>query len=91
MTTLPLHCSRPRPHRFALALRRFRKSRLGVLGGWLLAVLYLSALLGGFLAPYSITTQHQGFEYQPPQPLHLIFQGKVMRPFVYGSNTGAIR
>ena len=87
MTTLPsLTPTTPSP--LSLALRRFRKSKLGVIGGWLLALLYLSALLGGFLAPYGITTQHQGFEYQPPQPLHVLFQGKVMRPFVYGSTTG---
>ena len=88
MTTLPSPVAPATPSPFALALRRFRKSRLGVIGGWLLAVLYLSALLGGFLAPYGITTQHQGFEYQPPQPMHVMFEGKVMRPFVYGSKTG---
>ena len=88
MTTLPAPTTPATPSPLALALRRFRKSRLGVIGGWLLAFLYLTALLGGFLAPYGITIQHQGFEYQPPQPLHVVYQGQVMRPFVYGSTTG---
>ena len=85
MTAVPTTSPMPAtPGPLAMAWRRYRKSRLGVIGGWLLALLYLSALFAGFLAPYNITTQHQGSEYQPPQGLHLVHQGKLMRPFVYG-------
>lgn len=75
----------PAPGPLAMAWRRYRRSPLGVIGGWLLIVLYLTALFAGFLAPYNITTQHEGSEYQPPTPIHLIHQGRLMRPFVYGT------
>ncbi|MFC4455433.1 ABC transporter permease [Deinococcus sonorensis] len=68
----------------SLAWRRYRRSRMGVVGGWLLIVLYLSALFAGFLSPYNITTQHQGSEYQPPQAIHVMYQGRLRTPFVYG-------
>ena len=71
----------------ALAWRRYKKSKPGVIAGWVLIALYLIALLSPFLAPYSITTQHEGYEYQRPQAVHLVHQGRLMRPFVYGSKT----
>lgn len=66
------------------ALRRFRKSRAGVVSFWVLAALYLIALLAGFLAPYSITAQHPDYPYQRPQAVHVVHEGQLMRPFVYG-------
>ena len=54
-----------------------------MVGGVILVILYLLALFAGFLAPYNITTQHTQFPYQPPQPLHLFHDGRLMRPFVY--------
>lgn len=67
----------------SLALRRFRRNRVGVLSAWVLAALYLMALLAGFLAPYSITAQHPDFPHQPPQRVRLVHQGQLTRPFVY--------
>ncbi|MBB6099818.1 peptide/nickel transport system permease protein [Deinobacterium chartae] len=67
----------------ALAWRRFRRSKIGVLSGWVLVVMYLVALLAGFLAPYNITAQHYDYPYQPPQRVHIMHEGKLMRPFVY--------
>ncbi len=51
----------------------------------MLIVLYLCALLAGFLAPYDITVQHPGFEYQPPTRLHVTADGHLTRPYVYGT------
>ena len=67
-----------------LALRRFRKNKAGVLSAWVLAFMYLVALLSGFLAPYGITTQHEEFPFQRPQAVHVMHGNKLMRPFVYG-------
>lgn len=67
-----------------MALRRFRRNRLGLLSAWVLAALYTVALLAGFLAPYSITAQHEEYPYQRPQPIHIVHEGRLMRPFVYG-------
>ncbi|GAA5512813.1 hypothetical protein Dcar01_01537 [Deinococcus carri] len=82
MTTLPAPTSTPSP--WVLAWRRYRKSRLGVIGGWLLVLLYASALFAPFLAPYNITAQHEGLSYQPPQQLHIVHEGHLRSPFVYG-------
>lgn len=76
---------KPGASALALAWRRYRRSRLGVLGGWVLIVLYLLALFAPFLSPYDITAQHVGHEYQPPSGLHLVADGRLTRPFVYGT------
>nr|WP_245900889.1 ABC transporter permease [Deinococcus yavapaiensis] len=66
-----------------MAFRRYRKSRLGVVGGWILVLLYIMALFGGFIAPYSVATQFASNPYQPPQRVHLFHDGRLTRPFVY--------
>lgn len=71
---------------FILAWRRFRRNRLGILGGVILIVLYLIALFAGFLSPYEITIQHEAFPFQPPQKLHWVHQGQFRLPFVYPSS-----
>jgi len=71
------------PSPLRMAWRRYRKSRVGMLGGWLLIALYLMALLAGFLSPYAIATQHEAYPYQPPQRVHVVHDGQLMRPFVY--------
>ncbi|WP_027483781.1 ABC transporter permease [Deinococcus pimensis] len=86
MTTAPtpVPSGTPRaPSPLQMAWRRYRRSRIGVLGGWMLIALYLMALLAGFLSPYAIDTQHSEFPYQPPQKLHVVHDGKLQRPFVY--------
>ena len=85
MTAIPAANDKADASALSLAWRRYRKSRLGVLGGWVLIVLYLSALFAGFLSPYDITTQHQGHEYQPPTRLHVMAEGRLSWPFLYGT------
>src|SRR5690606_37857972 len=77
----------PRPARvresrtpLELAWRRFKRSRVGIFGGIVLIVLYLTALFSQFLAPYSITRQYPAV-YQPPQRLHFVHEGKLSWPF----------
>ena len=67
-----------------LALRRFRRNKVGVLSFWVLVALYVMAVFAGFLSPYSITAQHEDYPYQRPQAVHVMHQGQLMRPFVYG-------
>ncbi len=66
-----------------LALRRFKKNRLGVVGFWILAFMYLITLLAGFVAPYAIATQHSESPLQPPQGIHIVHEGSLRLPFVY--------
>jgi peptide/nickel transport system permease protein len=67
----------------AMAWRRFRRSPMGTAGLAVLALLYLTALLAPFLAPYNITVQHSRSVYQPPQQIHWVHEGRLTRPFTY--------
>ncbi|MDZ7706032.1 MAG: ABC transporter permease [Trueperaceae bacterium] len=66
-----------------MAWRRFRGSSLGLIGAVILILLYLVALFAPFLSPYSITVQHSRYVYQPPQQVHIFYEGSLRRPFVY--------
>lgn len=67
-----------------MALRRFRRNKVGVFSFWVLIAMYLIAIFSGFLAPYSITAQHDAYPFQRPQQVHVMHEGHLMRPFVYG-------
>jgi peptide/nickel transport system permease protein len=69
-----------------LAWRRFRRNKLGIVGGVILIVLYLIAIFAGFLSPYEITIQHEQFPFQPPQKVHIVHEGQLRFPFVYPSS-----
>ncbi len=70
-----------------MALRRFRRNRVGVISFWVLVVMYLIALFAPFLAPYSITTQHEEFPYSRPSAVRIVHQGKLHAPFIYQTTT----
>lgn len=72
-----------RNHPLYLAWRRFSHSRLGLASGVVLGILYLVALLAGFLSPNGLTTQNPQAVYQPPQGIHLVRDGRLVPPFVY--------
>ena len=70
-----------------MALRRFRRNRVGVISFWVLVIMYLSAIFAPFLAPYSITTQHEEYPYVKPSGIHVVHKGQLRSPFIYGSKT----
>lgn len=70
------------PTPLQLGWRRFRRSQVGVYGGVILIVLYLTAITAQFLAPYEITTQHRAV-YQPPQPITIWHEGRLTWPITY--------
>jgi len=63
---------------------RFKRHRLAVLSGGLLALFYLSILFSEILAPYELHSRHTGAIYAPPQQVHLFHKGEFQGPFVYG-------
>jgi peptide/nickel transport system permease protein len=68
-----------------LVWRRFRRNRMGLAGGAVLAVFYLVALFAEFFAPYHYTTDNIRVRHVPPQRLHWVgTDGFHLRPFVYG-------
>jgi peptide/nickel transport system permease protein len=80
----------PDQERFYLASQwrmmwwRFRRHRLAVWSGAILAAFYFSILVSEVLAPYNLNTRHTDFIYAPPQPVHLFHEGRFVGPFVYG-------
>lgn len=68
-----------------LMWRKFKKHRLALLGGTILAVLYLSALFCGFIAPIDRHKRNAEYAFCPPQGIHFRDEeGFHLRPFVYG-------
>jgi peptide/nickel transport system permease protein len=62
---------------------RFRRHKLAVLSGAILALAYLSILMVEFLAPYALDRRQTEFIYAPPQSVHLFHDGRLVGPFVY--------
>jgi peptide/nickel transport system permease protein len=52
-----------------LVWRRFRKSRLGLVGGAILLLFYVVAIFAEFFAPFHYTTDNIRLRYVPPQPV----------------------
>ena len=71
-----------------LMWRRFRKHKLAMVGAAVLLVLYLSALLAGFISPYgrprNVWERVPRYINAPPQRLRLFGPDGLQRPFVYG-------
>ena len=63
---------------------RFKRHRLAVFSGALLALFYLSILFSEIHAPYNLHSLHTGSIYAPPQQIHLFHEGEFVGPFVYG-------
>ncbi len=62
---------------------RFRRHRLAVWSGMLLAVVYLSILASEFIAPYNMHTRHTDHIFAPPQTVRLFHDGELAGPFTY--------
>ena len=69
----------------ALIWRRFRKSKIGMLGLIMVGIIYLGVLPAEFISPYNLDTQFDELRYAPPQRLRLVdAEGRFsLRPFVY--------
>lgn len=73
---------------WALIWGRFRRHRLAVVSGVILALLYLSAIFAEFLAPGDPHAYNARYTFAPPQSIHLLDRDEagslVFRPYVYG-------
>ena len=63
---------------------KFRRHRIAVVAAVVLALLYGSALLTEFLAPYEVSSRDSSYIFAPPQRVHLFHEGQFIGPFVYG-------
>jgi peptide/nickel transport system permease protein len=63
---------------------KFRRHRIAVAAGIVLAAFYLSILVSEFIAPYNLQTRDTNHIYAPPQRVHFFHEGRLVGPFVYG-------
>lgn len=66
---------------------RFRSNRVALVSGLIVALIYLTAILAEFLAPFSGDYYNGRYTFAPPQQLHFIEQteeGVKFHPHVYG-------
>jgi peptide/nickel transport system permease protein len=63
---------------------RFRRHRMAVFAGAVLAVLYATIFVSEFLAPYRLHDHNVDFIFAPPQRIHVFRDGQLVAPYVYG-------
>ena len=63
---------------------KFRRHKLAIFGGVILFLLYFIAIFCEFLSPYTPVTRFEGYQNAPPVKIHIIENGKLQRPFIYG-------
>jgi peptide/nickel transport system permease protein len=68
-----------------LMWRKFLRSRIAVLSGVTLVIIYLVMVLADFFAPYDMTRAQSDYLFCPPQPVRFVdAEGHFsLRPFVY--------
>ena len=74
---------------YRLMWRRLTRHRLAIVGGVVLAVLYVVAIFCEFIAPYDPATKNTELLTAPPQRIHFFGAGGFSaRPFVYAYTVG---
>ncbi|MGE0241141.1 MAG: ABC transporter permease [Parvibaculaceae bacterium] len=63
---------------------KFKRHRVALISGVILAILYGMIVIAEFLAPYNLATRNMDNIYAPPQKLRLFHDGQFVGPFVYG-------
>ncbi|MEO7940639.1 MAG: ABC transporter permease [Burkholderiaceae bacterium] len=63
---------------------KFRRHRVAVVAAVVLALLYGSALVTEFLAPYEVSSRDSSHIFAPPQKVHFFHEGQFVGPYVYG-------
>ncbi|MDD3726432.1 MAG: ABC transporter permease [Candidatus Ratteibacteria bacterium] len=60
------------------------RHRVSYISLWILVFLYVCALLADFIIPYPYDLQHREYALCGPVLPHLVYNGHITRPFVYG-------
>lgn len=64
---------------------RLRRHKPALISGVIVIIFYLVALFCEFVAPYTTEMREIRLLYAPVQSVHFFREGKLSRPFVYGS------
>ncbi len=68
-----------------LIWRRFKRHRIGAVGGAVIVTLSVLTIFAGSISPYHYATQQKGYAFAPPTRIHFFGpDGFSFRPFVYG-------
>ena len=71
-----------------LMWQKFRRHKLALLGGIILMLLYMAAVLADFLTPYTPEQRFEKQQYHPPTRVHIFDEnGRLRTPFVYGTTS----
>lgn len=67
---------------FSLLIKKFSRYKIGVVFFWILAIMYLIVILGGFMAPYTAGTpyQNEAAEGGRQRELYSYYKDKTMHP-----------
>ncbi len=68
---------------FKLIWWKFKRHRLAMVSAIFLLALYAMLPFVEVIAPYGLAKRNGDFLYAPPQPIHIVHEGQLMRPFVY--------
>ncbi len=63
---------------------KFRRHKVAVIAGIILAVFYISVVISEMIAPYDLHTRDAKHILAPPQSIHFFHEGEFVGPFVYG-------
>ncbi len=63
---------------WVLMWRRFKKNKIALMGGAVIAIYYLVALFGGFIAPYTLEQRFRDYIHLPPQQIHFFNEGQFL-------------
>jgi peptide/nickel transport system permease protein len=67
-----------------LIWRKFRRNKAAVVALWFLVIIYAIIPFVEVVAPYGLTKRNADHLYAPPQAIHIIHDGALTTPFVYG-------
>ena len=69
---------------WTLMRRKFMRHRLALIGGVVLAVVYLLAIFADFFSVSGRDQRYPEHLYAPPTRVRLVHEGSMRAPFVYG-------
>lgn len=64
---------------------KFKRHKVAVASAFVLLAFYLLIPFVEVIAPYGSAKRHSDFIYAPPQPVHLVHDGRLIGPFAYPS------
>ncbi len=64
---------------------KFKRHKLALASGIFLLTIYFMILIAEILAPYDNQSRHTDFIRAPPQAVHILHDGELRSPFVYGA------